>query len=239
MTRNTPSQVTAFDRKNLSLHAHVPASSRVFDDLRNRIAALELPPGTTLSRIELAERYGVSQSPVREAILRLEQLGVVVSYRQSRTEVTKIDPASVREEHFLRTALECEVANFLAEKETLPTFIKAKGFIKIQEALVDDISQIELFNQMDQAFHRELFVAANQVALHELVVERSVNMSRLRMLDLPRNGKMKSVLDAHKAVIKAIESGNGADAAKAMRDHLSGTIDRMPEIIQENEQYFL
>ncbi len=56
-------------------NVHVPASALIYAEVRARIVSLELPPETTLSRAELAEAFNVSQSPVREAILRLEQDG--------------------------------------------------------------------------------------------------------------------------------------------------------------------
>ncbi|HBN51408.1 MAG TPA: GntR family transcriptional regulator, partial [Thalassospira sp.] len=69
----------------MKANAHVPASALVYEELRSRIISLVLPPETTLVRAELADSFKVSQSPVREAIMRLEQDGLVASYPQSRT----------------------------------------------------------------------------------------------------------------------------------------------------------
>src|SRR5690606_18432789 len=88
---------------------HPSAASRVYAGLRSRIISLQLLPDTTLSRSEIAERYEVSQSPVREAIQRLEKEGLVISYPQSRTVVSKIDIAHARETQFLRVSVEIEV----------------------------------------------------------------------------------------------------------------------------------
>ncbi|WP_198548566.1 GntR family transcriptional regulator [Mameliella alba] len=99
--------------ERISVTANVAASTRVFEELRARIVTLKLPPGTILSRAELAEAFGVSQSPIREAIQRLEEIDLVVSYRQSRTEVTRINCEGLRHESFLRSSLECEVVDLL------------------------------------------------------------------------------------------------------------------------------
>jgi DNA-binding GntR family transcriptional regulator len=219
-------------------NVHVPASALVYSELRSQIVSLQLPPETTLSRAELAEQFNVSQSPVREAILRLEQDGLVVSYPQSRTEVTKIDVSRIREEHFLRIATECEAVRQLSSQPQSAAVVKAKGFIKMQEALVGDIEQIDLFKQLDEAFHAALFAGVGQTNLHAHVTARCGNLARVRSLDLPRAGKMVSVLKGHKAVIEGIEAGDGEAAAAAMRQHLSGTIERLPEIIEENRQLF-
>ncbi|HBS21156.1 MAG TPA: GntR family transcriptional regulator, partial [Thalassospira sp.] len=58
------------------------------------------------------------------------------------------------------------------------------------------------------------------------------------MLDLPRAGKMLSVLEGHKAVIAAIQSGDGNLASSEMRQHLSGTMERLPQIVEENRELF-
>lgn len=218
--------------------AHVPASALVYSEIRSRIVSLRLPPETTLSRAELAEQFNVSQSPVREAILRLEQDGLVVSYPQSRTEVTKIDVGRIREEHFLRVATECEVVRQLAQQGSAAAVVKAKGIIRMQEALAGDVEQIDLFKQLDEAFHAALFAGVGQASLHAHVTARCGNLARVRTLDLPRAGKMVSVLKGHKAVIEAIEAADGDAAAAAMRLHLSGTMERLPSIVEENRPLF-
>ena len=217
----------------MKANAHVPASALVYEELRSRIISLVLPPETTLVRAELADSFKVSQSPVREAIMRLEQDGLVASYPQSRTVVTKIDVARIREEHFLRVAAECEVVRQLAEMGETAAVVKAKGIIKMQEALAGDIEQIDLFKQLDETFH-----AVNQSNLHVQVTARSGHLARVRMLDLPRAGKMLSVLEGHKAVIAAIQSGDGNLASSEMRQHLSGTMERLPQIVEENRELF-
>ncbi len=239
MPRSPNGAVSARIGERPPASAHVPASSRVYEELRSRIVSLEWPPGAILPRAELAAAFGVSQSPVREAIQRLEQADLVVSYRQSRTEVTKIDPARLRQEQFFRAGLECEAVFRLAEAGDDAALLKVRGVLKIQQALADDLSQIELFRQLDESFHRELFIAAGQEALHELVADRTCQMARLRALDLPRPDKMRAVIEGHAAILAAIETGDGCKAAAAMRRHLSGTIGRLPEILAERPDYFV
>lgn len=228
----------AMHEGGVKTNAHVPASALVYDEVRNRIISLTLPPETTLVRAELADSFNVSQSPVREAIMRLEQDGLVVSYPQSRTVVTKIDVARIREEHFLRVAAECEVVRQLAEAKDSAAVVKAKGIVKMQEALVGDIEQIDLFKQLDETFHAALFNGVNQSNLHLQITARSGHLARVRTLDLPRGGKMVSVLEGHKAIIAAIQSGDGNAASMEMRKHLSGTMERLPQIIDENRELF-
>ncbi|MCB1340411.1 MAG: GntR family transcriptional regulator [Pseudooceanicola sp.] len=217
--------------------ANAPASSKVYAELRAQITALRLPPGTRLSRQELSDTFGVSQSPVREALMRLEQAGLVATYRQSRTEVTMIDRTRLRQEHFLRRGLECEVVHQLASKGG--DVGKVAAVLKLQKALVDDIDRIDMFRQLDDSFHRELFAAAGQADLHAFVTEQSGHMARLRALDLPSTGKVEAVIEGHEAVLAAIQAGEAEGAADQMRRHLSGSIERLPQIVERFPDYFL
>src|SRR3546814_13591349 len=79
----------------------LPASQRIYDDLRARIVSLELPPGTTLSRGALAKHYDGSLTPLREAMQRLEQDGLIRLFPQPTTGATKIAVAQLTEEHDL------------------------------------------------------------------------------------------------------------------------------------------
>ncbi len=214
------------------------ASARIYTDLRDRIVRLELPPDTTLDRSELAVQYDVSQSPVREAMLRLEQDGLIKSFPQSRTVITRIDVSRIREEHFLRVAVETEVVRQLAESADPVIVTKLKGLLRLQEALVGDVEQADLFKQLDEAFHEALFEGVDQVNLHRHIVARSGHLARVRTLDLPKKGKMRAVLEGHKAIVDAIAAGDATAAAEGMCRHLSGTIERLPGLRDERPECF-
>lgn len=218
--------------------AHLPASARLYLELRRRIVSLELPPDTTLDRSEIAAEFNVSQSPVREAIQRLEQDGLVVSYPQSRTVVTRIDQSQISEEHFLRVAVESEVVRRLAESADPKTIVSLRGYLRLQEALVEDVEQSALFRQLDNAFHDALFEGVNQAGLHRHIVSRSGHLERVRTLDLPRVEKMRAVYEGHKQIVEAIEERDAIAAPAAMRVHLSGTIERLLRLREEHKQYF-
>lgn len=217
---------------------NLPASSQVYEMLRARIISLELPPGERLSRLELAEQFGVSTSPLREAIQRLEREGFVATFRQSRTVVTHINPDMLQQEHFLRTGIECEVVNALAAMPDKAALKKVSAIIRMQRVLIEDPDQIDLFRKLDEDFHGELFAAAGQAPLHLFATEWSSQMARLRTLDLPSEGKLASVVEDHEAIIDAICSGDCHGATDAIRAHLSGTIARLPQIMSQHPEYF-
>lgn len=216
--------------------ASVPV--QVYAALRERIVTFALPPGVRLDRGHLAEEFGVSASPLREAIQRLEREGLVSTFRQSRTVVSHIDPAAVRREHFLRTGIECEVVNALAAAPDPVALKRIEAIVKMQHVLIGQLDQIDLFRGLDEDFHRALFVAAGHGGLFARSSEWSGQMARLRSLDLPSEGKIASVVAGHEAVLAAVRSGRRHAASDAMRAHLSGTIARLPEIMAEHGDYF-
>jgi len=214
------------------------ASQRVYDHLRQRIVNLELPPGTTLSRIELTREYEVSQTPLREAMQRLEQDGLIRIFPQSKTVVTKIDIAQLYEAHFLRVAVEAEVVRRLALSPNPAVIKKARSILTMQEVLADNLDEIGMFNELDEAFHQTLFGGVGQLNLHGMLKAKAGNLARARRLDLPKEGKIRAILKAHLAIIDAIDSGDPLAAQAAMREHLAGTIGRIEALQREHPDHF-
>lgn len=219
---------------------HAPqgsAATRVYAALRARIISLELLPDTTLVRSELADAFGVSQSPVREAIQRLEQEGLVISYPQSRTVVSKIDVAHARETQFLRVGVELEVAQTLARAGNAALLAPTTRLLRMQKLAGDD-HDIGEFTTLDRLFHLSLFEAAGVRALWHLISDRSGHIDRLRRLNLPDPGKIGEVIRHHEAILAAIASGDRDAVESAVRAHLSGTLAAAQKIIDQHPQYF-
>jgi DNA-binding GntR family transcriptional regulator len=211
---------------------------RVYDSLRQRIITLELPPETTLSRADLTDTYDVSQTPIREALQRLKQDGLVRIYPQSKTVVTRIDIPQIHEAHFLRIALETEVARGLARGIPPSAVTRARSIIRMQEAIADDLEQLKMFQELDELFHQTLFAALGRGGLHQLVRERSGHLERVRRLHLPEKGRIDSILSGHHAIIDAIARGDEEGAVAATRDHLSKTVSSVEDLRQEYPHYF-
>lgn len=207
------------------------AAPQVFEWLRDAILSLELTPGTALSRAELAERFALSQTPVRDALLQLSQEGLVDIFPQHATLVSRIDLPSARQAHFLRCAIELEVVRSLALADTPDAAVlraKLSAQVDLQAALAT--ADTEEFIASDQTFHRLMFDAAGAPDLYELVRRRSGHLDRLRRLDLPTPGKAERVVRDHRTIVDALAARDPAAAQAAMRVHLSGTLGRLADI---------
>ena len=214
------------------------AAPQVFEWLRGSILSLQLAPGTALSRTELADRFELSQTPVRDALLQLAQEGLVDIFPQHATLVSRIDIPSATQAHFLRCAIELEVVRTLAlapADDTAVLRAKLTAQIDLQAALA--IADTEEFIASDQAFHRLMYEAAGAPDLYELVRRRSGHLDRLRRLDLPSPGKAERVVRDHRAIVAALAARDPEAAQAAMRTHLSGTLGRIEDIRARHPDY--
>ncbi len=214
------------------------ATDRVYGSLRERIISLDLPPGAALGRMELAQTYGVSQTPVREALQRLEQDGLVLIYPQSKTEVSHIDIRQLFETHFLRVAVETEVVRRLTLQPGGDTLGRAQTILRMQSVLVESEGEMAMFAALDRDFHLTLFAGVGMEALHAMLQRRLGHLYRCQRLELPRSGKMQSIVEAHRKILDSISGGDPEQAAEAVRAHLSGTISQIESLRAEFPEYF-
>lgn len=208
------------------------AAPQVFERLRELILSLELAPGTVLSRAELATAFGVSQTPVREALIKLGEEGLVDIFKQHATVVSRIGLRAARQAHFLRRAIELEVVATLAARpdaERAPLLQLLGEQIERQRraAATDDTAA---FTTADRAFHQQMVAAAGVAELGDLIQQRSGQVDRLRRLHLPAQGKMAAIVADHQRIADALAAGDAVAAQAALRAHLSGTLSQADEI---------
>jgi GntR family transcriptional regulator, rspAB operon transcriptional repressor len=232
----TPVRAAAHARKPRSLDPKRQAAPQVFERLRDMILALEMTPGTVLARNELAAMFGVSQTPVRDALIKLSEEGLVDIFPQHATVVSRIDIEQAQQAHFLRRAIELEVAATLAAQPTELLVAQLRAQVDIQNALAsgDDYGK---FIAADREFHRLMYVAAGVPDLFDLVRRRSGHVDRLRRLHLPSVGKAKAVVRDHKRMVEAIAAGDAEQARERVREHLSGTLGQVEQIRAAHPDY--
>ncbi|MCG6856934.1 MAG: GntR family transcriptional regulator [Salaquimonas sp.] len=190
-----------------------------------------------LTRGEIAKENEISLSPVREAIQMLEKEGLVVSFPQSKTLVTKIDVDHARETQFLRLSVELEVTRTLARTKNAEMLLPTSRILRMQ-VMAEEDRDISEFTGLDRLFHLSLFQAAGVTSLWHLISGRSGHIDRLRRLNLPGSGKMSAVLEHHKRILDAISKGDVNEVEKQVREHLSGTLASLPAIIETYPAYF-
>jgi DNA-binding GntR family transcriptional regulator len=215
------------------------AAPQVYERLRERIMALELQPGTVLQRAVLAAQFGVSQTPVREALIKLGEEGLVDIFPQHATVVSRIDIEAALRAHFLRRAIELELVHELCQQPRpalRPLLAQLRGHIARQAAALAPQDWPD-FTLADRAFHQAMYEAAGQMALWELVRERAGHVDRLRRLNLPAQGKAQAVLRDHRAITAALAAGDAARAQAAVRAHLAGTLTFVSQVRERHPDW--
>lgn len=227
--RRAPRSTNGLDRDR-------QAAPQVFERLRDMIISLELPPGSPLSRAALASQFGVSSTPIRDALMRLEEEGLVDVFPQYATVVSRVDVRLAQQAHFLRLALELEIVRGLAIRRDTALSAELNATIARQQHHAKD-GDFEKFMAADNEFHSQLYAAADKQDLWALVRSRSGHIDRLRRMHLPSPGKAQDIVRHHKLIAKAIEAGDSDAAQKHLRVHLSGTLSELTQIKSRYPEY--
>jgi DNA-binding GntR family transcriptional regulator len=209
----------------------------VYENLREKILALALVPGTALSENDLARQFGVSRTPVREALLRLADELLVEIVPKSGTTVSRIPYFRLAEALIIRKALE-ELAVRTACERASKSQIAA---IRVQIERQNEASaggDRDAFHDADEAFHAAIAEAAGYPGIWQLVKQVKVQVDRYRRLTLPEAGRMPRVIQEHGAILAAIEQRQPARAVAALQGHLEGLEHSLPNIREQNPDYF-
>jgi len=212
------------------------AAPQVFERLRGMIISLELPPGSPLSRAALAEQFGVSSTPIRDALMRLEEEGLVDVFPQYATVVSRVDVRLAQQAHFLRQAVELEIVRGLAISQDAAVAADLNRTIALQQQFAK-AGDFEKFMAADNEFHAQLYAASDKQDIWVLVKSRSGHIDRLRRLHLPSPGKAQDIVRHHKLIAKAIGAGEPDEAQKYLRTHLSGTLSELAQIRARHPEY--
>jgi DNA-binding GntR family transcriptional regulator len=205
------------------------ATVQVFEHLRELIVTLALEPGAVLPRNELTRYFNLSATPIRDALTRLGEEGLVDIFPQHITRVRSVDLASARQAHFLRLSVELEMVRMLAERPDPALSQTLLQLVEQQRACLAT-GDLKNFTSIDLTFHQQLYEAAQLEQLWTVMRSSSGNLDRLRRLHLPLNGKAQSILDEHAAIARAIGAGDPDSAQQYVRQHLSGTLSEIEEL---------
>lgn len=215
--------------------SRVPAM--IYTDLRAQILSLERRPGEPIAESQIAAGYGVSRTPVREAVLKLCDEGLIEIFPQSGTFAARIPLAALPESIVIRKALEETSARFAAERASHSQVFAIAAILERQRE-AESACDREAFHSADEAFHAGIADAGGYPGIWKLVQQVKVHVDRFRRLTLPREGRMTRVIGEHAAILRAIEAGDAAAAALEMAAHLDGLAADIPDIHRLNPDYF-
>jgi DNA-binding GntR family transcriptional regulator len=213
------------------------AASRIYADLRAELVSLARRPGEAISESEIALSYGVSRTPVREAILKLADEGLVDIFPQSGINVSHIAIATLPEAIVVRKALEETTARLAAERATPSQILVLRSTVERQRE-AGAAGDRETFHQADELFHATIAEVAGYPGIWKLILQVKVNVDRFRRLTLPQAGRMTLVINEHRRILSAIETHDVDAAALAMAKHIERLLGDIAEIKDINPEFF-
>ncbi|WP_341911256.1 GntR family transcriptional regulator [Ferrovibrio terrae] len=192
---------------------------RAYDELKRRILDNELPPGTQALEQQTAEWLGMSRTPVREALIRLAQEGMVEVRPRHGMRVLPIAIADLREIYDLLAGLEATAADILARRGlNAVEAAELEGLLKGMTAALDG-GDLTTWAEGDARFHRRIVEMSGNQRLIMMVETIREQSHRARMATLQLRPKPVASNEEHAAVVAALRRRDGEAAVKLLRAH--------------------
>ncbi|MCQ2513196.1 MAG: GntR family transcriptional regulator [Lachnospiraceae bacterium] len=203
----------------VSYDEYIPLRDIVFKTLREAIITGDLKPGERLMEIKLANELGVSRTPVREAIRKLELEGLVIMTARKGAEVAPINEKDLKEVLEIRKSLEslaCELACKNAASEDI---VKMRDLNKAIEKAIKE-ENIEKITKQDVDFHEAIYLTTKNDRLVHMLHQLKEHIFRYRFEYIKDMKNKEMIVEEHKKIIAAIEQNNAKAACKEIERHI-------------------
>ena len=215
----------------VNMNDYLPLRDVVFNTLRQAILRGELKPGERLMEIQLANKLGVSRTPIREAIRKLELEGLVLMIPRKGAEVAEITEKSLKDVLEIRRALEDLAVRLACEKITKDELkeLKKAGdeFKKVLKS--QDITEVA---EADVRFHDVIYMATDNPKLIQLLNNFREQMYRFRVEYLKKSEVRPQLLAEHDEIIKYITEGNKEEASCVVTRHIENQALTVQDVIR-------
>lgn len=218
----------------VNMNEYLPLRDVVFNTLRQAILKGELEPGERLMEIQLAERLGVSRTPIREAIRKLELEGLVLMIPRKGAEVAKISEKSLRDVLEVRRSLEelaIELACARMDEEDIRNLEQARDAFCAAVRQGDAMTIAE----SDEHFHDIIYNGTGNTRLVQILNNLREQMYRYRLEYIKDEDKRQILLVEHDQIFKAIRDRHVAEAKAAAREHIDNQEITVSKNIKERQ----
>lgn len=203
----------------IKLDNYKPLRELVFDALREAIISGRLKPGQRLLEIQLADELGVSRTPVREAIRKLELEGFVVMIPRKGAYVADISLKDIADVFEIRGALEGLAAGLAAERATDEEIEQMeRHLVEVAECI--ERRDVDRLVESDTMFHDTLYVASRNQRLGQILNLLREQIQRFRMRTLSHPARMKVALDEHRGMVEALAARDPEAARRLAQEHI-------------------
>ena len=224
-------------RLNVAFDKRRQVGEQVYEALKKAIVSLKLPPGTAISENRICRRIGVSRTPVRGAIIRLVEDGLIEVFPQKGSLVAPIKLSAVRDNHFIRKSLELAVLG-LAAQAWAPQAAAATRQILANQAAALKAGDLEAFHALDEEFHRSFCTAAGLDGVWPTIQIAKARVDRVHRLASVQ-GRLPKVIVEHRAIVDALDAGDPERARASLDFHLERAPAIVETLIEKHERYFI
>lgn len=219
----------------VKMDEYLPLRDVVFNTLRQAILRGELKPGTRLMEIQLANKLGVSRTPIREAIRKLENEGLVLMTPRKGAEVAEITEKNMLDVLEVRKTLEELTAELACDRITAKQIEELKKAEEEFEKTLktDDVTRIA---EADVIFHDVIFAATDNQRLINLLNNLREQMYRFRVEYLKKSEYYPDLIREHKQLIDAITSGQKEIARETIAKHIDNQVRTVLYMIREKRE---
>ena len=199
-------------------HKTISLADQVFDHLENDILSGKYQRGEVLTESKLSAELGVSRTPIREALRRLEQEHIIEESGKGSV-VIGINEKDLEDIFMIRKSLECQVAALAAKNRTEEQLKQLREALEFQEFYLNkkDPDQIKL---MDSRFHETLYKLSGSTAFYDTLVPLHKKIQKYRRASVANSSRAEASVADHRKIYEAIESQNTALAAKYASEHV-------------------
>ncbi|MDO4869137.1 MAG: GntR family transcriptional regulator [Bacillota bacterium] len=211
---------------NFDIHNHKPLREMVYEELKMQILTGAIIPGTRMMEVDLADEMGVSRTPIREAIRKLEKEGLVTIEPRRGAYASMISTEDMVEILEVRQDLEGLAAYFAAERMHED---KISELHDINEKYNDAVKRGSMEDMItyDTRFHRMIVDSCHNKILVQMIEQLQELVLRFRYIYYDNFKRAENMYEEHEAIINGIKSGNAGDARHAADVH----IDRLKELV--------
>jgi len=204
------------DVRGKQIERHLTLREKILETIREAIINGTLKSGERVSEPELAERFGISRTPIREAFRQLESEGYLTVAPRKGAMVTSLSERDVEEFYAIKSILEGYAARMAAEKLTDKEIERLEAINERLETLAED-GDIKAFFKVHNEFHDLFIKAAGNEKLLELINQLMLKFNRLRIASLAIPGRMQISVNEHKKILDAFRKKDGERADGLVR----------------------
>ena len=190
--------------------------------LRQRIFKRELAPGSWIDELKLAEEYGISRTPLREALKVLATEGLVTMKVRRGAYVTEVSERDLADVYHLLALLESDAAGVVATRATAAQLKELQG---LHEELEKAAGNRERFFEINEAFHMRLLEIADNRWRDQMVADLRKVMKLNRHNSLLKSGRIEESLAEHRAIMQALAARDAEATAQRMREHFKNGLE--------------